>query len=105
MMDMLITLILGSTKAVVLLSVAAGAVLLLRRRSARLRAVVWATALAGSVLVAVDGSSRSDPCDSAAIRARAGLDSTDGGCRGLARKGAFSDSTPRGGIGPCPVEQ
>ncbi len=51
MMDMLIVLALGAVKGLVLLAVAAAVGGLLRRQSARLRAVVWATALAGSVMV------------------------------------------------------
>jgi len=47
----LLPLILGSLKSLLLLVVAGGMTLALRGRPARLRAVVWATALAGSLLI------------------------------------------------------
>ncbi len=50
-MDPTLTLILDSTKALVLLVVAATLARSLRGRPARIRAVVWGTALAGSLLI------------------------------------------------------
>jgi beta-lactamase regulating signal transducer with metallopeptidase domain/archaellum component FlaC len=50
-MDPTLTLILDSTKALVLLTVAAVLALTLRGRPARIRAVVWGTALAGALLI------------------------------------------------------
>jgi len=52
-MDAMLTLVLGSLKALLLLTAAGGLTLVLRGRPARLRAVVWATALAGSLLIPV----------------------------------------------------
>jgi len=50
-MDMVFTLALGSLKALLLLTVAAGVSLTLKGRPARLRAVVWGTALVGTLLI------------------------------------------------------
>ncbi len=50
-MDTYLPLALGSLKALVLLAVAAGITLALRHRAARLRAVVWGTAIAGSLVI------------------------------------------------------
>ncbi len=50
-MNPLLPLVLGSLKALLLVLVAAGAALTLRRRPARLRAVVWGTALAGCLII------------------------------------------------------
>jgi beta-lactamase regulating signal transducer with metallopeptidase domain/predicted nucleic acid-binding Zn-ribbon protein len=50
-MDTVAPLLLGSFKALVLLTAAAGLTRALRRRPARLRAVVWGTALAGALLI------------------------------------------------------
>jgi len=50
-MDTLYALGLDSLKALVLMTAAAGLVLLLRGRAARVRAVVWASALTGSLLI------------------------------------------------------
>jgi beta-lactamase regulating signal transducer with metallopeptidase domain/predicted nucleic acid-binding Zn-ribbon protein len=50
-MDMVFTLGLASLKALLLLTAAAGISLTLRGRPARLRAVVWGTALVGSLLI------------------------------------------------------
>jgi beta-lactamase regulating signal transducer with metallopeptidase domain len=50
-METQLALALGSLKALLLLAAAAAAALALRGRPARLRAVVWATALAGSLLI------------------------------------------------------
>ena len=44
-MDTLLPFVLGSIKALVLLALASGITLALRRRAARVRAVVWGTAL------------------------------------------------------------
>lgn len=52
-MDMVFTIGLGSLKALLLLTVAAGISVALRRRPARLRAVVWGTALVGTLLIPV----------------------------------------------------
>jgi beta-lactamase regulating signal transducer with metallopeptidase domain len=53
MMELVIPFVLGSLKALVLLAVAAGLSAVLRGRSARLRAVIWGTALVGSLLIPV----------------------------------------------------
>ena len=50
-MDSLLPLVLGSIKALVLLSLAAGITLALKRRAARVRAVVWGTAIAGCLVI------------------------------------------------------
>ena len=50
-MDTLLPLILGSIKALVLLAFATGITLSLKRRAARVRAVVWSTAIAGCLLI------------------------------------------------------
>jgi beta-lactamase regulating signal transducer with metallopeptidase domain len=50
-MDTLMPLVLGSLKALILLTVAAGITLALRRRAARVRAVVWGTAIAGCLVI------------------------------------------------------
>ena len=50
-MNPLLPLVLGSLKALLLVLVAAGFALALRRRPARLRAVVWGTALAGCLVI------------------------------------------------------
>jgi len=50
-MNILLPLVLGSLKALLLVLVAAGVVLALRGRPARLHAVVWATALAGCLVI------------------------------------------------------
>jgi len=50
-MDTLLPFVLGSIKALVLLTVAAGITLALRRRTARVRAVVWGTAIAGCLAI------------------------------------------------------
>ena len=52
-MDMVLTMGLGSLKALLLLTVAAGISVALRRRPARLRAVIWGTALVGTLLIPV----------------------------------------------------
>ena len=52
-MDALLPFILGSLKALVLLIVASGVALVLQRRSARLRAVVWSLALAGCLAIPI----------------------------------------------------
>ena len=52
-MDAALPLALGSIKALLLLAAAAVAALALRGRPARVRAVVWSTALAGSLLIPV----------------------------------------------------
>ena len=52
-MDMVFTLVLGSLKALLLLTVAAGFSLALKGHPARLRAVVWGTALVGSLLIPI----------------------------------------------------
>ena len=46
-------LVLGSVKALLLLAMAAAGAALLQRKPARLRVVVWATALAGTLLIPV----------------------------------------------------
>jgi len=56
MTDAALSMILGSFKAMVLLMAAAGVTLMLRRGPARLRAVVWTTALAGSLMIPVAAS-------------------------------------------------
>ena len=50
-MNPLLPLVLGSLKALLLVLVAAGFALALRGRPARLRAVVWGTALAGCLVI------------------------------------------------------
>jgi len=50
-MDTLVALGMGSLKALLLLVLASGIALALRGRPARLRAVIWATALVGSLLI------------------------------------------------------
>ena len=50
-MDAMIPLALGSVKALLLLVATGALVLAMRRRSARLRAVIWGTALAGSLVI------------------------------------------------------
>jgi beta-lactamase regulating signal transducer with metallopeptidase domain len=50
-MDTLLPLVLGSIKALVLLALAAGITLALKRRAARVRAVVWGTAIAGCLVI------------------------------------------------------
>ena len=50
-MDAIAVFGLGSLKALLMLLIAAGVALALRRRPARLRAVVWGTALVGSLLI------------------------------------------------------
>jgi beta-lactamase regulating signal transducer with metallopeptidase domain/predicted nucleic acid-binding Zn-ribbon protein len=50
-MDTILPFVLGSIKALLLLLVASGAALVLHRRSARLRAVVWSIALAGCLAI------------------------------------------------------
>ncbi len=50
-MNPLLPLVLGSLKALLLVLVAAGVALTLRGRPARLRAVVWGTALAGCLII------------------------------------------------------
>ncbi len=50
-MDATVPFIIGSIKALLLLLVASGAALVLHRRSARLRAVVWSIALAGCLAI------------------------------------------------------
>jgi beta-lactamase regulating signal transducer with metallopeptidase domain/predicted nucleic acid-binding Zn-ribbon protein len=50
-MDSILVFGLGSLKALLLLVVASGIALALRSRPARLRAVIWATALVGSLLI------------------------------------------------------
>ena len=50
-MDGLLLLVLGSIKALVLLSFTAGITLALKRRAARVRAVVWGTAIAGCLVI------------------------------------------------------
>jgi beta-lactamase regulating signal transducer with metallopeptidase domain/predicted nucleic acid-binding Zn-ribbon protein len=52
-MDAALPLAYASVKALLLLAAAGGAALVLRKRPARLRAVVWATALAGCLLIPV----------------------------------------------------
>ena len=51
MIPSLTALVLGSFKALLLLAIAAAVTALLQRGPARLRVVVWATALAGSLLI------------------------------------------------------
>lgn len=53
MTDAMLPIVLGSMKALVLLVAAAGVTLALRHAPARLRAMVWTTALAGSLLIPV----------------------------------------------------
>ena len=53
MTETLLPMILGSLKAMLLLMTAAAVTLALRGGPARMRAVVWATALAGSLLIPV----------------------------------------------------
>jgi beta-lactamase regulating signal transducer with metallopeptidase domain/soluble cytochrome b562 len=50
-MDTLTPFVLGSIKSLILLMVATGITLVLRRRTARLRAVVWGTAIAGCLVI------------------------------------------------------
>ena len=50
-MDTLLPLVLGSIKALVLLALAAGITLALKQRAARVRAVVWGTAIAGCLVI------------------------------------------------------
>ena len=50
-MDTLLPLALGSIKALVLLVLAFGITLALKQRAARLRAVVWGTAIAGCLVI------------------------------------------------------
>jgi beta-lactamase regulating signal transducer with metallopeptidase domain len=50
-MEALLPLVLGSIKALVLLCVAAGITLALKHRAARVRAVVWGTAIAGCLVI------------------------------------------------------
>jgi len=50
-MNLLVPLVLGSFKALLLLLVATGVAVTMRRSSARLRAVVWGTALAGCIVI------------------------------------------------------
>ncbi len=50
-MDTVVVFAFGSLKVLVLLVAAAGVTTALRKRSARLRVVVWSTALAGSLLI------------------------------------------------------
>jgi beta-lactamase regulating signal transducer with metallopeptidase domain len=50
-MDPMTALVLGSLKAMILLLVASGLAITLRGRPARLRAVVWSTALAGTLVI------------------------------------------------------
>ncbi len=50
-MNLLLPLVLGSLKALLLLLVATGVAVSMRRSSARLRAVVWGTALAGCIVI------------------------------------------------------
>jgi beta-lactamase regulating signal transducer with metallopeptidase domain len=50
-MDILLPFVLGSIKALVLLTIAMGITLVLRRRAARVRAVVWGTAIAGCLVI------------------------------------------------------
>ena len=52
-MDPVLSLALGSLKALLLLIAAGGVSVALRGRPARLRAVVWGTALAGSLLIPI----------------------------------------------------
>ena len=52
-MDTMLPLILGSIKALVLLVIATGAAIVLHKRSARVRAVVWSIALAGCLAIPV----------------------------------------------------
>jgi beta-lactamase regulating signal transducer with metallopeptidase domain len=52
-MNTLLPFVLGSIKALVLLTVAAGITLTLRRRAARVRAVVWGTAIAGCLVIPI----------------------------------------------------
>jgi beta-lactamase regulating signal transducer with metallopeptidase domain/soluble cytochrome b562 len=50
-METLLPLVLGSIKALVLLSFTAGIAFALKRRAARVRAVVWGTAIAGCLVI------------------------------------------------------
>jgi len=50
-MGTMLPLVLGSIKALVLLCLAAGITLALKRRAARVRAVVWGTAIAGCLVI------------------------------------------------------
>jgi beta-lactamase regulating signal transducer with metallopeptidase domain/predicted nucleic acid-binding Zn-ribbon protein len=50
-MEFLLPLVLGSIKALVLLSFTAGITLALKRRAARVRAVVWGTAITGCLVI------------------------------------------------------
>jgi beta-lactamase regulating signal transducer with metallopeptidase domain/soluble cytochrome b562 len=50
-MDTLLPFVLGSIKALILLTMATGISLVLRRRAARVRAVVWGTAIAGCLVI------------------------------------------------------
>ena len=50
-MDTLLPLVLGSIKGLVLLSFTAGITLALKHRAARVRAVVWGTAIAGCLVI------------------------------------------------------
>ena len=52
-MELLLALALGSVKALLLLAIAAAGATLLHEKPARLRVVVWATALAGSLFIPV----------------------------------------------------
>ena len=57
-MNTLIAMVAGSLKALVLLAAAAGVTAALGRRPARLRVVVWSTALAGSLADSGGGPDR-----------------------------------------------
>ena len=50
-MDIFLPFLLGSVKALILLTIAMGITLALRRRAARVRAVVWGTAIAGCLVI------------------------------------------------------